>query len=164
MKTHHVVIMILATVSTIYIGAGVAAKSRGVSGTVGRLVSEERAGMEVEGENLSELLDDLRSVRANDEMTEETVTGRDPMVPKEKKRSAPRSEPTTPPRPSRSGVVVTALVIDSSPMAIVETGGRSISVRVGDTVNGGKVTEITSDGVVVDYDGTTRTYSYPAGK
>ena len=164
MKTHHVVIMVLATVGTVYMGAGVAAKSLGVSGTIGRLVSEERAGMEVEGENLSELLEDLRSIQTDVEMTEETVTVRDPMVPKAKQRSAPRSEPTAPPKPSRPGVVVTALVIDSSPMAIVETGGRSISVRVGDTVNGGKVTEIASDGVVIDYDGTARTYSYPAGK
>ncbi len=164
MKTHHVVIMILATVCTIYMGAGVAARSLGVSGKIGKLVNEERVGMEVDGENLSRLLEDLRNVQTDVEMTEETVTARDPMVPKEKQRSAPRSGSTAPPKPSRPTVVVTALVIDSNPMAIVETGGRSISVRVGDTVNGGKVTEIESGGVTIDYRGTTRTYSYPAGK
>ncbi len=164
MKTHHIVIMILATVSTIYLGAGVAAKSLGVSGKIGKLVSEERTGMEVEGENLSELLEDLRRAQVDVEVTEETVTARDPMVPKEKQKSAPRSGSSAPSKPSRPSVVVTALVIDSNPMAIVEAGGRSISVRVGDTVNGGKVTEIARGGVVIDYDGTTRTYSYPAGK
>ena len=156
--------MILATVGTVYMGAGVAAKSLGASGKIGKLVSEERAGIEIEGENLSELLEDLRSVQADAEMTDETVKARDPMVPEEEQRSAPTSGSSAPPKPSRPAVVVTALVIDSSPMAIVETGGCSISVRVGDSVNGGKVTEIASGGVVIDYDGTTRTYSYPAGK
>ncbi len=156
--------MIVATVSTIYIGAGVAARSLGISGKIGKLVNEERMGMDVEGENLSELLEDLRSVRTDVEKTDETVTARDPMVPKEKKRSTPRSGSSASSKPSRPTVVVTALVIDSNPMAIVEARGRSISVRVGDTVNGGKVTEITSGGVIIDYDGTTRTYSYPPGK
>ncbi len=164
MKTHHIVVMVVATVSTIYIGSGVAARSLGISGTIGKLVNEERVGMEVEGENLSELLEDLRSVRADVEMAEETITARDPMVPKEKQKSAPRSGSSAPPKPSRPAVVVTALVIDSNPMAIIETGGRSISVRVGESVNGGKVTEIASGGVVIDYDGTIRKYSYPAGK
>ncbi len=48
-------------------------------------------------------------------------------------------------------------------MAVLATGGRSITVEEGDTVNGGLVVEIRSDGVVIKYEDKSRTYPYPSG-
>ena len=88
------------------------------------------------------------------------------MVPKSSQRktttsSSTQSEPVKPAVPS---VSVTAVIIDENPMAVLTTGGRSITVEEGDTVNGGLVVEIRGDGVVIRYEDKSRTYPYPSGK
>jgi len=161
MKTQHIVVMVLATVATIYIGTGVITRSAGVAGRIGRLVEEASADGSVQQDGLSQLLEDLATTHAAEEST---AVERDPMVPKStqpKTTSSPQS--STPAQPVLPSVAVTAVIIDENPMAVLTTGGRSITVEEGDTVNGGLVVEIRSDGVVIRYEDTSRTYPYPSG-
>lgn len=161
MKTQHIIVMVLATVATIYIGTGVITKSVGVAGRIGRLVEDANAGDERDGEDLGRLIEDLAATSADEE---KVPLARDPMVPKTKEEPKPQVRSTEPPKPAHPSLAVTAVIIDDeNPMAVISTGGRSITVEEGDTVNGGQVVEIESDGVVIEYDDGSRTYPYPSG-
>jgi len=163
MKTQHIIVMVLATVATIYIGTGVITRSAGVAGRIGRLVDDASAEAAQTPDDLSQLLSDLATTQAEEEQALELE--RDPMVPKSKqKRSTSSSTEAAPAQPAVPPVAVTAVIIDENPMAILSTGGRSITVEEGDTVNGGLVVEIRSDGVSVKYEDKTRSYPYPSGK
>jgi hypothetical protein len=159
MKTQHIVVMVLATVATVYIGTGVITRSVGVAGRIGRLVDEASAEAGGEQDDLGQLIDDLAATTAE---AEAVSLSRDPMVPKTKPTKT-STQPTTPEKPALPGVSVTAVIIDDNPMAVLRTGGRSITVEEGDTVNGGQVVEIRSDGVVIEYEDESRTYPYPSG-
>ena len=162
MKTQHIVVMVLATVATIYIGMGVITRSAGVAGRIGRLVDEAIAEAPDGADDLTQLLSDLESTQTKEQAAE---LERDPMVPKSAQRRATSSSTqSAPAAPSVPAIVVTAVIIDDNPMAVLTTGGRSLSVEEGDTVNGGLVVEIRSDGVVIEYDDRSRTYQYPSGK
>lgn len=160
MKTQHIVVMVLATVATIYIGTGVITRSAGVAGRISVFVDDASAGAVQSQEDLAALIEDLAATQASADSTS-LVFERDPMVPKTTRRPAKSS--SAPARPVVPSVAVTAVIIDENPMAVLSTGGRSITVEEGDTVNGGLVVEIRSDGVVVKYDDKSRTYRYPSG-
>ena len=167
MKTQHIIVMVLATVATIYIGMGVVTRSAGVAGRIGRLVDQASAETPQSEDDLTQLLNDLEATQAEQQADGEAIKlERDPMVPKSSQRktiasSSTQSEPVKPAVPS---VAVTAVIIDENPMAVLATGGRSITVEEGDTVNGGLVVEIRGDGVVIKYEDKSRTYPYPSGK
>jgi len=162
MKTQHIIVMVLATVATIYIGTGVITRSAGVAGRIGRLVDEASAEAPDSADDLTQLLNDLEATQAEREAVE---LERDPMVPKTAQRKTTSSSTqSAPARPAVPSVVVTAVIIDEHPMAVLMTGGRSITVEEGDTVNGGLVVEIRGDGVVIMYEDMSRTYPYPSGK
>ncbi len=167
MKTQHIIVMVLATVATIYIGTGVITRSAGVAGRIGRLVDEASAEAPQSQDDLAQLLNDLEATHAQEQaQARASELARDPMVPKSSQRrtttgSSTQSEPAKPAVPS---VAVTAVIIDENPMAVLATGGRSITVEEGDTVNGGLVVEIRGDGVVIRYEDKSRTYPYPSGK
>lgn len=161
MKSQHIIVMVLATVTTIYVGTGVITRSAGITGRIGRLVNEASAESSSRHDDLTQLLEDLEARAQADSLLLE----RDPMLPREARRSTQTRTSTAPASPARSSVEVTALIIDEeNPMAVLLTGGRSITVEEGDTVNGGLVVQIGSDGVVLRYEDTTRTYPYPSGK
>lgn len=162
MKTRHIVVMVLATVATIYIGTGVITRSVGVAGRIGRLVEQANAESPHPSDELSKLIDDLAEHESADVAVD---IKRDPMVPKGlEKKSASSQTAAAPAEPVLPSIVVTAVIIDENPVAVLSTGGRSITVEEGDPVNGGQVVEIRSDGVVIRYDDKTRTYQYPSGR
>ncbi len=168
MKTQHIVVMVLATVATIYIGTGVITRSAGVAGRIGRLVDKASAEAPQSEDDLSQLLSDLEAAQAEEQVEEEAAAlERNPMVPKSTQRrttTASSTTPSEPVQPAVPSVAVTAVIIDENPMAVLTTGGRSITVEEGDTVNGGLVVEIRGDGVVIKYEDKSRTYPYPSGK
>ncbi len=162
MKTQHIIVMVLATVATIYIGTGVITRSAGVSGRIGRLVEQASAEAPCGADDLTQLLSDLEATQAEERANE---LERDPMVPKSAQRTTTSSSTqSAPAQPAVPAVAVTAVIIDENPMAVLTTGGRSITVEEGDTVNGGLVVEIRGDGVVIRYEDKSRTYPYPSGK
>ncbi len=162
MKTQHITVMVLATVATIYIGTGVITRSAGVAGRIGRLVDQATAEAGTEQDDLAQLLADLAATRAEEASAE---FERDPMAPKTASKKATSVEsPSAPVQPSVPSVAVTAVIIDENPMAVLTTGGRSVTVEEGDTVNGGLVVEIRGDGVIIRYEDKSRTYPYPSGK
>lgn len=83
---------------------------------------------------------------------------RDPMVP----LGSP-APPRPVQRPSRPTVrfEVVAVILDEDPVAIIESAGGSIIVRIGDEFNGGTVAAIGQDGVTVTSDSGTQAYPYP---
>ena len=164
MKTQHIIVMVLATVATIYIGTGVITRSAGLAGRIGRLVDQASAEAPQSEDNLTQLLSDLASAQA-EKREQAAESERDPMVPKSSQRKTTTSSSTQsePVRPAVPSIAVTAVIIDENPMAVLATGGRSITVEEGDTVNGGLVVEIRSDGVVIKYEDKSRTYPYPSG-
>ena len=84
---------------------------------------------------------------------------RDPMVPYQKPR--PVARPAAPAQPRRPSYEVAAVILDESdPTAIVLEGGRSIIVREGDRLNGGRVTKIEADGVTVEDESGSVKYRY----
>ena len=67
MKTQHIIMMVLATVATIYIGTGVITKSVGVAGRIGRLVEDASADDARSGDDLGQLIEDLAATTADGE-------------------------------------------------------------------------------------------------
>jgi len=72
--------------------------------------------------------------------------------PKSKQKSKPKSSSSAAPK-SQSLPRLTGLILDESPVAIMEIGGVSTEVKIGDLVNGGKVIHINEQGVHVLIDG-----------
>ena len=129
MKTQHIIVMVLATVATIYIGTGVITRSAGVAGRIGRLVDKASAEAPQSEDDLTQLLSDLESTQAQ-EQEEAAEIERDPMVPKStQRRTTSSSTQSAPAQPAVPSVAVTAVIIDENPMAVLTTGGRSITVE-----------------------------------
>jgi hypothetical protein len=148
------VIAVVATAISVVIGGraimGTAATMRQTSQREGASPGDlERTGSEIEL-----LLEDMAQAR----MVEGGGAERDPMVPyKEPRKATPASRPTAPRGPSYK---VTAVVIDQDPTAILMIDGVSKIVRVGETIEGGRVVAIESDGVTIEGDdGKTKLYS-----
>lgn len=148
------IIAIVATAASVVIGA------RAIVGTAGTLrhstgTSEaspgslEQTGSEVEG-----LLEDLAEART---FEEQEVAERDPMVPY--KAPKPKSTPKKPAAPPKPTYKVMAVFIDDDSTALLAVSGKTVRVRVGDEVSGGRVIAIEEDGVTIEGEGGSRKYS-----
>ena len=81
---------------------------------------------------------------------------RDPMVPYKPPVRRPAS---TPRGPSRPDYKVKAVFLDQNPTAVILTGGETVIVRVGDTLNGDRVIAIETDGVIIESEAGTHLYT-----
>ena len=82
---------------------------------------------------------------------------RDPMVPY---TPPPKPQPRRPSRPTRPSYQVKAVFLDQDPTAVILTGGETVIVRAGDTVNGNRVIAIESDGVTIESEAGTHKYPF----
>ena len=139
----------------------------------GRAIVGTAAGLRNPGQNTPIAPGDLETTGAeiaallstlSGSVDSEAVAGelRDPMLP-----YTPPKKPTpvaTTPTPRRPSYVVKAVFIDANPTAIMFSGGRSIIVRIGDELDGGRVMAIENDGVTVEGEGGARKYPLSPSK
>ena len=148
------VLAVVATAGSVFIGA------RAIVGTTASLrdagssaqASEGRRGGS--GNEITALIADL-----SDRELPNWAVGRerDPMVPYHP--PVVRTTSPTPSRPSRPDYTVKAVFLDRDPTAVILTGGETVIVRVGDTVNGDRVLAIEADGVTIESEAGA--YLYP---
>ena len=168
MKGKTVLIVLVAVLAT---AASTFVATRAITGTVTNRrtvsVSAETDPGEIQskGTEVAILMGDIE-----ESIDEEAVTrgDRDPMVKyKAKPTPKPKLEPDAtstsvePSAPTWPSYTVTMVVSgDDDPRAILDLGGESISVKVGDEVAGGRVTAIEPDGVTIEGEAGTKKYPF----
>lgn len=158
MKKKHVVLITVITAVTVFVGSYVLFSSVMLSDSVGEHVDVARAGV-AQDEDLESLMSDIETLNGGEGETEVVSADRDPLVPYEAPKKTTAARPA-PPKPRKPSLKVSAIVLDEdTPTAIVIVDGQSMIVQVGDEVVGGRVTEITSEGITVET--ADETYEYP---
>lgn len=165
MKGKTVLIVLIAVLAT---AASTFVATRAITGTVtaGRTASASAdAGpgeIQSKGAEVTTLVEDIEE--SSDEQAVKR-SDRDPMV--SYRAPAQPQAGTTPTTTTQQGgttwpayTVTAVLVGDDDPRAFMKLGGKSISVRVGDTVTGGVVMAIESDGVTIESEAGTRKYPF----
>lgn len=149
------VLAVLATAGSVSIGA------RAIVGTTATLrdgaatAQASQGGAGMGGSEVSALIADLSETDYPD-----WAVGRerDPMVPY---RPPVRRTAATPRGPSRPSYKVKAVFLDQDPTAVILTGGETVIVRVGDTLNGDRVIAIETEGVIIESEAGTQLYTLP---
>lgn len=144
-------VVVLATTGSLWIG------SRAIVG-MAEAVEDARAGdvepgrYEKSGTEIASLLTEVAELYG----PRPDVSGsRDPMVP-----YTPPKPARAKPRPRRPSYVVTAVVLDENPTAVLRSGDSGVVVRVGDELGDGRVVAIEEDGVTVETDKGRVKYPY----
>jgi hypothetical protein len=150
------VVAVLATAGSVFIGA------RAIIGTTEALRSGRSAARAAsraetrQGTEIAALIADLEEPTYPD-----WASGgkRDPLVPYRPPAPARTThrEPPTPPPPSYQ---VSAVFLDADPTAVLVVGDRTVTVRVGDTVNGERVIAIDAGGVTIEGEAGARRFAY----
>lgn len=160
MKKKHVVLITVITAVTVFVGSYVLFSSLMLTDSVGEHVDVARAGV-AQDEDLESLMNDIETLNDGEAEAEVVSSDRDPLVPYEAPKKATAAKPAAPPKPRKPELKVSAVILDEdTPTAIVIVGGQSRIVQVGDEVVGGRVTEITNEGITVETAERTYEYSY----
>lgn len=164
MKKRYVVIITVLTAVTVFLASYVFFSSTMLTDSVGEHVDVARASV-AQDDELETLMSDIETLDGQTAEGDETLsdggtaTDRDPMVPY-KAPPKPSTAKPKPVKPRKPSMTVSAIVLDEdTPTAIVIVDGSSSIVQVGDEIVGGRVTEITSDGITVET--AENTYRYP---
>jgi hypothetical protein len=153
------VLAVLATAGSVFIGTraivGTAASLRN-GGATARAASaaDMQAGAEV-----AALIADLEGPEYPDWAAGHK---RDPLVPY-RAPAPPRPSTTTtptPPEPPPPSYEVRAVFLDEDPTAVLWIGGRTVTVRVGESVNGERVIAIDAGGVTIEGEAGARRFAY----
>jgi hypothetical protein len=153
-STLGVLLIVLATAVSVYIGA------RAIAGTTGSLGpfdwSTRAASDSLEGGRgeVAEIVNDLAAPDV--EEPEADFDRGDPMT-----KYVPPPPPPEETVRARPRYKVTAVIIGDDPTAILKSSEGSIIVHVGDELGGGLVTAIEQDGVTVEGDDGVQEYPYP---
>ncbi len=153
--------LVLTAIALAVTAASVAVAARAIVGTAAAVRTSAMAAeaapgeIEIAGNEVAELLAEL-SEPYGPALADGDL--RDPTVP----YSAPRK--SSPPKrraaPKKPVYRVAAVIIDEDPTAIVLVDGRAIAVRVGDELDGGRVTAIEAHGITVEGESGMKKYPY----
>ncbi|MBD3348541.1 MAG: hypothetical protein GF400_05020 [Candidatus Eisenbacteria bacterium] len=152
----------ITAVAVILTAVSVVIGARAIMGTAAMLRQTRGEGeaepgnLERTGSEIEILLESMAQAAAYGDTT---AADRDPMVPYTPPR---RTTTTTAPRAPRGPIYkVTAVVIDEeNPTAVLMVDGESRIVRVGEEIEGGRVTAIEHEGVTIEGDdGVAKLYS-----
>ena len=153
-----VLIAVVATAASVFVG------TRAITGSIhgdrSMAASSDAAPGEIQskGVEAEKLVGDIEQSSSGEAVTKDD---RDPMVKYvAKPKPKPQSETSTPPPPRFPSYTVKTLFLDDDPMAIMKRGDDFITVRIGDEIEGGKVTAIESDGVTLEGPAGTKKYPY----
>jgi hypothetical protein len=152
-----VLVAVVATAASVFVGTR--AITNAASGGRAAAPSAEETTGEIEntGNEVATLVEDLEQAREAEAVTSKD---RDPMTRHVAKPPPPPvTTTTTTTAPRWPSYTVTAVLLDEDPRAFLRSGDQSISVKVGDEINGGRVIAIEPDGVTIE--GSAGTKKYP---
>jgi len=147
-----VVMIAITVVSVLVVWRTLATASRGTRGAV--TVSDTAEANE---SDLDEIVAAITLIEAQGER--DFADLRDPLRPYVRPRATTTS--TASARPAAPSLKVFAVVLDQDPRAVVLTGGKRKTVRLGDDTGAGEVISIEPDGVTIEGSAGVKKYPYP---
>jgi hypothetical protein len=151
------VVAVLATAGSVFIGA------RAIVGTTATLRdgrSTARASSRTEMRQGSEIAALVADLEGPDYPAWAAGGKRDPMVPYRPPAPVRTTTQQEPPRTPPPTYEVSAVFLDADPTAVLLVSGRTVTVRVGDTVNGERVIAIDAGGVTIEGEAGARRFAY----
>lgn len=152
-----VLVAVVATAASVFVGTR-AITTAASSGRFGSPSTEETTGeIENTGNEVVSHVEDLEEARASEAVTDDD---RDPMRTYVARPKPAPVRTDTEPAPRWPSYTVTAVLLDDDPRAFLRSGDQSISVKVGDEINGGRVIAIEPDGVTIEGPAGTKKYPF----
>ena len=143
-------VVILATGASIFIGSRAIVSAASTLKTSGAPEANGHDEFQQTGEQVVDLLRDLNPPPA---ISVEEDDPRDPLLAVAPQRGT--GAPTVPKPPTYN---VIAVFLDEDPRAVVVSRAKTMTVRLGDKLNGAPIVDIHAGGVTVDTGGGTKTY------
>ena len=153
-STAMTLMVILATGASIFIGSRAIVSAASTLKTSGAPEVNGRDEFHETGEQVADLLRDLNPPPA---ISVEQDDPRDPLL-----AVAPRHDTAAPTVSRPPTYKVIAVFLDEDPRAVVVSRGKTVTVRLGDKLNGAPIIDIHAGGVTVDTGGGTKNYRLSA--